>query len=123
MKEDSLDNILNVIAQTVFDKKGFNILALDVRDVSTLTDFFLIAEGTVGRHVRAISIALEDVLTQLGYEPLHIEGKATGDWIVMDYGVILIHLFQPDLREKYALEQLWNEGKVIDLEIEVTKTS
>lgn len=113
------NNILNAIAQTIFDKKGLNILAIDVREISNLTDFFIIAEGTVDRHVRAICVALEEEMSKLGHPPLHIEGKQDGDWVVMDFGDVLIHLFIPELREKYDLENLWKEGKIVDLTIKI----
>lgn len=110
---------LDSIAQTIYDKKGFNILALDVRHFSTMTDFYLIAEGNIDRHVKAISQAIEDSLSQSGLILLRIEGSRASDWLVMDYGDIVIHLFIPDLRERYALEQLWQEAKIVDLHINV----
>lgn len=111
--------ILNAIAQAIFDKKGFNILGLDVRTISTLTDFFIIAEGNVDRHVRAIGMAITSKMKELGQMPLHVEGEQEGDWVVIDYGEIVIHLFTPEMREKYAFENLWHEGKIVDLKIEV----
>jgi ribosome-associated protein len=116
---DLIRNTLNKVAQAIFDKKGFNILVLDVRDICTMTDYFIIAEGTVDRHVRAISLSIIDELSP-EYKPLHVEGQQTGDWVVLDYGVFVIHLFIPDLREKYALEQVWKEGKVVDVEIKTS---
>lgn len=110
---------LDSIAQAIYDKKGFNILALDVRGFSTLTDYYIIAEGNIDRHVKAISQAIQDMLSECGLSLLHIDGQRTPDWLVMDYGDIVIHLFIPDLREKYALEQLWKEAKIVDLHIEI----
>ncbi len=115
----SVLKILNSIAQTIYDKKGFNILALDVRGFSTLTDFYMIAEGNIDRHVKAISQAIQDAFDESGYKLLHLDGGKTSDWLVMDYGDIVIHLFIPELREKYALEQLWREAKIVDLHIDV----
>lgn len=110
---------LDSIAQAIYDKKGFNILALDVRGFSTMTDYYVIAEGNIDRHVKAISQTIQDTLSEHGLKLLHIDGQKTPDWLVMDYGAIIIHLFIPDLREKYALEQLWKEAKIIDLHIDV----
>lgn len=118
MTHDSHD-LLNVIAQSIFDKKGFNILALDVRKVSSMADYFIIAEGTVDRHLRAIGNTLMAKMKELGLRPLHIEGELAGDWVVIDYGEIVIHLFIPELREKYAIEELWQTGKIVDVKIEV----
>lgn len=111
---------LNVIAQAVFDKKGSNILALDVRTISSLTDYVLIAEGNVDKHVISIAEAVIRKMEELGQPPLFVEGLKTGDWIVIDYLHIMIHLFMPGLRDKYQLEQLWREGDIIDLHIDVS---
>ena len=110
---------LNDIAQTIYDNKGFNIIALDVRGISTMTDFYLIAEGNIDRHVKSLSQAIQYKMSELNQTLLHAEGLQTPDWVVMDYSDIVVHLFIPDLREKYALEQLWKEAKIVDLHIDV----
>lgn len=119
-KDPSLKQ-LDIIAQAIFDKKGFNILALDVRDICTMADYFVIAEGSVDRHTKALSGSISHALQEIGERPLQVEGVQSGDWIVMDYGNIVIHLFTPDLREKYAIENLWKQGKVVDVEIVVER--
>lgn len=110
---------INLIAQAIYDKKGFNILALDVRGISTITDYIIIAEGSVDRHIRAIANEIIDELKKENERPLHKEGFEEGEWIVLDYLNIIVHLFKPDLREKYELEKLWQNAKIIDLEIKV----
>lgn len=110
---------LTAIAQTICDKKGFNILVLDVRNVSSMTDYFILAEGNVDRHVRAIGLSIIEALSPYGYKPLHVEGQQTGDWVVLDYGSFVIHLFIPDFRERYRLEEVWKEGTVVDIAIEM----
>ncbi len=120
MKRSSLET-LNAIAQVIYDKKGFNIMALDVRGLSNITDFLLIAEGNVDRHVTSIGRAIIDELEKKGEEPVHAEGLKTGDWVVIDYGDIMVHLFSPNLRERYSLERLWDESKIVDLDIDVSK--
>ncbi len=112
---------LNIVAQVIYDKKGFNILALDVQGLSSITDFLLIAEGNVDRHVSSIGRAIMDELEERGEKPVHVEGLKTGDWAVLDYGEVTVHIFSPGLRERYCLERLWNESKIIDLEIETSK--
>ncbi|MGA8163763.1 MAG: ribosome silencing factor [Waddliaceae bacterium] len=111
--------MLNAVAQTIYDKKGRNILAIDVRNISTVTDYFLIAEGSVERHVQALGAAIDETIKDLGLVLYRSEGKTTGEWIVLDCGDILIHLFLPELREKYALEELWQEGEIVDLHIKL----
>ncbi len=100
MKHDLKKN-LNLIAQTIYDKKGTNILALDVRGISTLTDFVIIAEGSVDRHVIAIADAIIDALHEAGFECTQKEGMHTGDWVVLDFLNIMVHLFGPGMRDKY----------------------
>ena len=114
--------ILNTIAQTIFDKKGMNILALDVRRCSSLTDYVIIAEGSVDKHVVAIASAISKNLHEIGISPSHEEGFRMGDWIVLDYINIMIHLFIPLVREKYQLEELWREADIVDLSIDVSSS-
>lgn len=111
--------LLDLAAQTIFDKKGFNILALDVREISSMTDYFLIAEGNVDRHVMALGSEIRNAMKKQGERPIHVEGAKTGDWMVMDYGNFVVHLFQPEFREKYQLEELWHDAKIVDLNIDV----
>jgi ribosome-associated protein len=120
MKNDP-NVILNTIAQAIFDKKGINILALDIRGVSTLTDYVVIAEGNVDRHVIALGQSVENAMEKIGEKMVHSEGFQTGDWLVLDYLNVMVHLFMPGLRDKYQLEQLWREGKIVDLNIVITK--
>lgn len=114
---DSIE-FLNLIAQAVYDKKGANILGLDIRGVSSLTDYFIIAEGGVDRHVKAIADAIREEALKAGIHPIMAEGEDVGDWCVLDFGEVIVHLFIPTMRQKYALEELWTEGKIVDLKIE-----
>jgi len=109
--------ILNAIAQTIFDKKGFNIIALDVRGLSSLTDYMIVAEGNIDRHVKAIGSAVSQTLREMNNPPWHTEGDKVGDWLVIDAGDVIVHLLTPELREKYGIEFLWKEAKIVDLDI------
>ena len=117
----NLKSILNLIAQTIYDKKGVNILALDVQGLSNIADYLIIAEGNVDRHVAAIAQSIVDELRKVGENPVHIEGLQSGDWVVLDYAGVMVHLFTPNYRIRYSLEKLWAESKIIDLSIEVAK--
>lgn len=121
MSQPSILKTLNRVAQAIYDKKGFNILVIDVKDICTMTDAFIIAEGTVDRHVKALGQTIMDDLAKENIHPLHAEGLQEGDWVVLDYGDFIIHLFIPELREKYALEKLWNKGKIVDVKINTDK--
>ena len=120
MKRDPAQH-LNFIAQLLFDKKGFNILVLDVQDISTLTDYFVIAEGNVDKHVIALAKEVVAQLKEEGETPLNVEGLDQGEWVVIDYLEIVIHLFKPGLRDKYRLEELWREEKIVDLQIAINQ--
>ena len=115
MKKTSVMDYVKIAAQIIYDKKGMNILALDVRNLSSITDYLLIADGNVEKHVIAMAKELLDVLQEAGVTPLHVEGLETGDWIVLDFPAFMIHLLIPSFREKYQLERIWPESKLIDL--------
>lgn len=121
MKKTEVE-ILNLIAQVIYDKKGINILGLDVNGLSNIADFIIIAEGNVDRHVTAIARAVIEELRERGITPIHTEGLQSGDWVVLDYAGIMVHLFMPGYRERYSLEKLWSESKIVDLEIDVSKS-
>ncbi|MCB1072575.1 MAG: ribosome silencing factor [Chlamydiia bacterium] len=115
---DKRENSVREIAQTLFDKKGSNIIAIDVKGISSITDYVIIADGNVDRHVIALAKEVEDIMRDAGEKPAHVEGMQNGDWIVLDYFQVVIHLFVPEMREKYQLERLWPDGKVIDLSLQ-----
>jgi ribosome-associated protein len=115
--------ILNTIAQVIFDKKGINTLILDVTGISTLTDYVVIAEGNVDRHVVAIGKAILETLKPLGIISYSTEGLQNGDWVVLDFYSIMVHLFMPGMRDRYQLEELWRAGKVIDSQITLSVES
>ncbi len=118
---ETTGKLLKNIAQAIYDKKGFNILVLDVKGICSMTDYFIIAEGTVDRHVRALADTIMDQLKAFNQQPLHAEGMQEGDWVVLDYSDFVIHLLIPELREKYALEELWKNGKIVDVDIALSK--
>jgi len=112
-----LEQGLQLAVETLFNKKGKNILTLDVSEISTLTDYFIVAEGTVNTQVKALAQALLRAFkTELGETPIHVEGLSEGDWIVIDFMDVIIHIMVPEMREKYHLEPLWKEGKVVNFD-------
>lgn len=114
--------MLNLIGQVIYDKKGSNILALNVQGLSNITDYMLIAEANVDRHGNAIARSIISEMKEQGMILLRTEGLKDGDWIVLDYGEIMVHIFsKPGLREKYRLERLWEKSEIVDLAIDVSK--
>ena len=95
-------------------KKAIDLKAIHITDYSIVADYFVIATGTSNTHVKSLADELEYEMSQLGIEPTHIEGKATG-WIVLDYGTVIVHIFTGESREYYNLERLWSDAEDVDL--------
>ena len=102
-------------AKALDDKKGVNIALLEIADVTTLADHFLICTGTSNTHVKALCDAVEKAMDEAGEPALRREGHRSGTWVLLDYGCIVIHIFSQEAREFYSLERLWNDGKALDL--------
>ncbi|MDO8461678.1 MAG: ribosome silencing factor [Deltaproteobacteria bacterium] len=105
------------IAQAAHDKKAENITVLDLRKLSSFTDFFVIASGQSDRQVQAIAYNIEDELRKKGVRVLSSEGHTHGHWILMDYGSVVAHLFFEEDRSFYDLEKLWGDAKKVPLKL------
>ena len=102
-------------AQSAADNKGQNVVILDLRDQTVIFDYFVIATGSSQRQLRAMSDAIDDVLQkELGHPRLGTEGYQDSKWILLDYGSILVHLFDATSRQYYALEDLWAGAKKVE---------
>lgn len=97
-------------------KKGKDIKVLYTADQTTLADYFVICTGTSNTQVKALSDAVEDAMTKAGEEPHHVEGHRGGQWTLLDYSAIVVHVFTEEAREFYALERLWSDATPVDLE-------
>lgn len=106
--------ILKVAATALDNKKAENISAIKVENLTSLTEYFLIATATSNTHVRALTDEVEDTLGALGEKPHHIEGKASG-WIVLDYRSVIVHIFTSEQRDFYGLDSIWSDGEIINL--------
>jgi ribosome-associated protein len=106
---------LRVALEAALDKAADDPLALDVRKVVSFADSFLILTGRSDRHVQAIADAVEEALVARGETPLGVEGKKEGRWALLDFGDLIVHVFQRELRDAYALERLWSDAPVIRL--------
>lgn len=102
--------IAQEIAQVLYDKKGRDILALDVSRLTVICDWMVIASGRSANQVKAMANDVDDRMAQRGLALRRIEGNNEGRWIVMDYGHILVHLFHYEERAFYNLERLWEDG-------------
>lgn len=98
------------------DKKAFDIVALDLRGIASFADYFIIAGGANTRQVQAISDEINERLRkQLNVKCLRIEGYGTGEWILLDYGDFIVHVFEEKAREFYDLARLWRDAKKVEI--------
>lgn len=98
------------IAQVIYDKKGRDIIVLDVRKLTVICDYMVIATGRTANQVTAMADDVDDRMADLGLNLRRTEGQQDGRWVVLDYGHIMVHLFHQDDRAYYNLERLWEDG-------------
>jgi ribosome-associated protein len=96
------------------DRKGENIKVLDISEISTLADFFIIASGTNVNQVQALADSVQEVLGRAGHMTKNVEGYDSGKWILLDFGDIIVHVFDSENRLFYDLERIWRDGKSIE---------
>ena len=97
------------------DKKAIDLVVLDLRKAAGFTDYFLICTGNNPRHVQSIADSVEEDLRKSGRRPLHTEGYSAAEWILLDYGDFIVHVFNPTSRKFYDLERLWRDARRIEL--------
>lgn len=97
------------------DKKAEDISVIDISGVSVLADYFIIANGNNKSQVQALIDSVEEKLGRAGHHPKNVEGYQTGNWILMDYGDVIVHVFDRQNRLFYDLERIWRDGKKVDI--------
>jgi len=100
-------------AKALDSKKGEDIKVIEVTEQTTLADYFVICTGSSSTQISALCDAVEEALEAAGEKALHREGHRGGIWVLLDYGCIVVHVFNNEAREFYALERLWQDGKEI----------
>lgn len=103
---------IETVADLLFDKKAENILVLDATEQAMIADYFLIAEGTSERHVSALAKHVVEKMKGVGEIVVHQEGIGAGDWAVLDFGDIVVHIMLSEMRDRYELEKLWRNAKI-----------
>ncbi len=98
------------------DKLATDVVILDLRELTSVTDFFVICSGSADIHVKAIAENIKDGMTDQDQKPWHIEGAGFGSWILMDFVDVVVHVFLKEKRDYYALERLWGDAPVEKLE-------
>jgi len=95
------------------DKKASDVILLDIRDVTTFADYFVICSGNNTRQIQAIADAIDEALGKQGATLLHREGEAETGWLLLDFGDVIVHIFGQKEREYYRLERLWSAAKTV----------
>ncbi len=111
-----LNKAIKTAISAALDKKAENIVVLEVKKIIDYADYFLILSGNSVRQNQAIFDSIIESLKGLKKRPLHVEGFERGEWILLDYGSIIIHIFSPKAREYYDLESLWGDAKRMEIE-------
>jgi ribosome-associated protein len=114
MADAQLMDSLRTAAQAAADKKAFQIVGFLVSDLTSYTDSILIFSGASDRQVAAISNAVQRQLKEAGRRPLHVEGERRADWVLLDYGEFVIHVFTEERRTYYGLDGLWGDAPKLD---------
>ncbi len=114
-----LDETVKLALHCASEKKAFGLVGLDLREVASFTEFFIIASGSNQRQVQAIADEIEEQLKkQLKTKPVRTEGYSTAEWVLMDYGDFIVHIFEQKAREFYDLERLWRDARKVELQEE-----
>ncbi|MCY7347041.1 MAG: ribosome silencing factor [Pyrinomonadaceae bacterium] len=115
-----LDDEVKLAITCAGEKKAFNISAIDLREVASFTEFFIIASGSNMRQVQAISDEITEKLKeQLNSRVVRVEGYSAGEWVLLDYGDFIVHIFEQKAREFYDLERLWRDAKKVEIPKEI----
>ncbi len=118
----SLENMLEVAVKAADQKRAEDIVALDIHEISLLADAFVILDAPTNRQVVAIADEIGDKMAEAGYPLIKHEGRREGEWVLMNFGDVIVHIFKKDTRSFYNLEKLWGaEGKDIDIENWIVK--
>ena len=107
--------LAEIAVRALDDKKGKEIKLIRIDKITTLAEYFVICTGSSNTQINALCDAVEKELPEKGEEPLHREGYRGGTWVLLDYGCVVVHVFNDEARKFYSLEHLWADGEEVDL--------
>ncbi len=116
MEKTKTANMMQTAFHALDEKKAVNISIIDISEISILADYFVIASGNNPNQIHAMADHLEEKMKASGFQPVGTEGYRNANWILMDYGDVIIHLFDKESRSFYNLERIWSDGKKIEPE-------
>lgn len=109
------NEMIELAVKALDSKKGKDIRVLHTEEQTTLADYFVICNGTSNTQVRALADAVEEALSKAGEEPHHTEGHRGGEWTLLDYSCVVVHVFTEEARAFYSLERLWSDADPVDV--------
>ena len=119
-RTDPTPEVLRLVVEAALSKKASAPIALDLRDLEGVCDYFVIVSGSSDVQVKAIAEAVEDRLREHGHRPWHVEGMEGRRWVLLDYVEFVVHVFHEKTREYYLLDRLWGDARSVDLGLDGT---
>jgi ribosome-associated protein len=108
-----------LVAEIQSEKKAENIVVIDVRGLCNFTDYFVISSASSTAQFKALSKHIQETLHKHKVKPFHIEDEITGNWMILDYNDVIIHIFSPEARDYYDIERLWGDGEIVEWQEEL----
>ena len=112
-----MEQTIKAVYNALDDKKGIDIKVLDISEISVMADYFIIASGSNKSQDQALADNVVEVMLKLDIHCKQVEGYPSGNWILMDYGDFIVHVFNQDDRLFYDLERIWKDGKLVEIEM------
>ena len=112
-----MEQTIKAVYNALDDKKGIDIMVLDISEISVMADYFIIASGSNKNQVQALADSVEEEMLKHNIHSRQVEGYPSGNWILMDYGDFIVHVFNQDDRLFYDLERIWKDGKLVEIEM------
>ena len=114
MDKDNVKEMARIVYRALEDKKGENISIIDISGISPLADYFIITNGSNDSQVKALVDNVEEKMHEAGHSQIQRDGLRSGNWVLLDYGDVVVHVFDRENREFYHLERIWSDGRKIE---------